>query len=205
MEVIPTQHDGNCLFEALCLALHFLRCGSGSALEPGELERRKFQLRQEIAHVVCVQRREQFAPFCPHPQRLYEDGEWAGDYEIVAFAQEYQVNVVLYDKNAQWETVLHFPSDSLPYDTTIALLRTDQAHYSLLWAPPPPMPAAAAPPPAMPAAAAAAPPAMPAAAGRPAMPAAAAPPPMPAAAGRPAAPLRRRAAEPSLWQRLWRW
>lgn len=149
MDVIETKHDGNCLFEALLRGLHLLHGGDRyGILDDDELERGKHLLRKEIADVVCVHCREQFAPFCPHPQRLYQDGEWAGDYEIVAFTQQYQTNVVLYDQNQQWETVHHFPSDELPYPTTLTLLRTDQAHYSLLWCPPPPPPDA--PPPSVP-------------------------------------------------------
>lgn len=129
--MIVCANDGNCLFEALCLGMHMLRRGH-APLAHRELERRKRDLRGTIARIICVERRDFFAPFCPHPTRIYDDGEWAGEHEIVAFCDHFRINVVVYDRNDQWEHVLHFPDRGAPHPSTIALVRTGQVHYSLL-------------------------------------------------------------------------
>ena len=130
MQILHTQNDGNCLFEALCVGLHLLHQGDEVPLE--DLDEQKWNLRQQIANIICVERREHFEPFCPHPYRIYEDGEWAGEHELVAFADHYRCNITVYDTNDQWTHLLHIPHENMPYENTIVLIRENHTHYNLL-------------------------------------------------------------------------
>ena len=129
--IIHTQNDGNCLFEALCIARHMLD-HPGERLPAEHLEQQKWDLRQTIAHIVCVERRDHFSPFCPHPHRMRESGEWAGHHELVAFSDHFETNIVVHDQNDDWDVVVHIPSEALPHPRTITLRREGKTHYNLV-------------------------------------------------------------------------
>ena len=133
-DIIHTKHDGNCLFEALCIGLHLLEY-PGAPLDTDALEQQKWNLRQSVASIICTERKEHFHPFCVNPERIREDGEWAGHHELVAFSDKFEINIVLHDQNDDWDTLIHIPSEILPYHRTITLRREGKTHYNLVCVP----------------------------------------------------------------------